>query len=182
MIARSSVRHDGRRRHLARLATLAFAALGTCGVSGPSLLHHLPVLVWNASASAPIGLYRVRADTQVVRGDLVLVRPPSAVASLAATRDYVPAGVPLIKRMVALEGDIVCGDGRSVSINGEPVAARLEADRLGRPLPAWEGCRVLKTGELFLLMPDVPDSFDSRYFGAVRVESVIGQLVPLWID
>ncbi|TWB18442.1 conjugation peptidase TraF [Nitrospirillum amazonense] len=181
MIARTIARHHRRRRRLGRFIILAFCALGTCGVSGPSLLHHHPLVVWNASASAPIGLYRVRSNTQLIRGDLVLVRPPSAVASLAAARGYVPAGVPLIKRVAALAGDTVCGEQRSVAINGEPVPTRLETDRLGRPLPTWEGCRMLQAGELFLLMRDVPDSFDSRYFGPVRVESVIGQLVPLWI-
>ncbi|TWB77191.1 conjugation peptidase TraF [Nitrospirillum amazonense] len=181
MIARSAARHDGRRRHLGRFIVLAFGALGTCGVSGPSLLQHRPLVVWNASASVPIGLYRVRSNTQLIRGNLVLVRPPAAVADLAAARGYVPTGVPLIKRVVATEGATICGDERSVFINGEPVAVRLEADRLGRPLPTWEGCRVLKTGELFLLMPDVPGSFDSRYFGPVGIENVIGQLVPLWI-
>src|SRR3546814_1910708 len=36
-------------------------------------------------------------------------------------------------------------------------------DRAGRPLPAWFGCRKLRSGELFTMNPAAPDSFDGRY-------------------
>ncbi|EGY02467.1 plasmid transfer protein TraF [Nitrospirillum viridazoti Y2] len=148
----------------------------------PSIQQPAPRLVWNASASAPIGLYLVQPGRVAVRGDLVLARTPDAVVELAAARGYLPAGVPLVKRVAALSGDVVCGDRAAVSINGVPVAVRLDKDSHGRPLSAWEGCRVLLPGDLFLLMADVPGSFDSRYFGPVQAGTIIGRLVPLWTD
>lgn len=151
------------------LACLAFAALKPAA----------PLLVWNASASAPVGLYRVVAASPV-RGALVLVRPPNDAGKLAAERGYLPAGVLLVKRVAALAGDTICAAGNALSINGTPVATRLEHDARGRPLPRWQGCRVLAADELFLLMADVPDSFDGRYFGPVPAASIIGWLVPLW--
>jgi Type IV secretory pathway, protease TraF len=151
------------------LACLAFAALKPAA----------PLLVWNASASAPIGFYRVVAAPPVC-GALVLARPPTDVGKLAAARGYLPAGVPLVKRVAALTGDTVCAAGNTVSINGTMVAIRLEHDTRGRPLPRWQGCRTLAEDELFLLMAGVPDSFDGRYFGPVPAASIIGRLVPLW--
>jgi conjugative transfer signal peptidase TraF len=142
---------------------------------------HSPLLIFNASASAPIGFYWAGPPRPLNRGDLLLVRTPESIRMLAAARGYIPLAVPLVKRAVALSGDFVCADGQTLTIDGRHVADRLSADRAGRPLLAWSGCRKLGTGELFLLMEDVPDSFDSRYFGPVSVDAVIGRLSPLWL-
>jgi conjugative transfer signal peptidase TraF len=140
------------------------------------------LLLWNASASAPRGFYRVIAFQPVRRGDMVLIRTPESVRDLAAERGYLPSTVPLVKRVAALGGDMVCGLDDMVIIDGETVATRLTRDRLGRSLPRWDGCRTLHADELFLLMAAVPDSFDSRYFGPVPTSALIGRLVPLWTE
>jgi conjugative transfer signal peptidase TraF len=139
-----------------------------------------PLLVWNASASAPLGFYWIRRDQAVSRGDLVLASLPEAARRLAAERSYLPAGVPVIKRVAALAGDLVCAESGVVVINNRVAARTLLMDRKGRPLPACRGCRVLDDSEVFLLMEDVPDSFDSRYFGAIDATAIIGRLLPLW--
>jgi conjugative transfer signal peptidase TraF len=141
---------------------------------------HRPVLVYNGSASAPVGFYRLLAAPTVRRGDLVLVPVPRPAAALAAARGYIPPSVPLVKRVAATAGATVCAVAERISIDGRHVADRLAADRKGRRLPAWSGCRRLMPGQIFLLMESVPDSFDSRYFGPVGADSVIGRLAPLW--
>jgi conjugative transfer signal peptidase TraF len=143
------------------------------------LVRPAPLLLWNASASAPVGLYRVMSSTPIQRGDMVLLRTPDSVRDLAAERGYLPLAVPLVKRVAALAGDMVCAVGDDLFINSKWVAGRLERDPLGRPLPHWEGCQNLGD-ELFPLMADVPSSFDGRYFGPVPMSAVIGRLVPLW--
>ena len=65
-----------------------------------------PLLVWNVTHSAPIGLYR-RVFAGVENGAWVLVRAPSAAADLAASRGYLPRSVPMVKRVAALSGDHV---------------------------------------------------------------------------
>ena len=139
-----------------------------------------PVLVWNATASAPVGLYELRQTDSIARGDLVLVEAPEDARKLAAKRGYLPAGVPLVKRIAALADDTVCSFGNRIIINGNPVATRLSADTQGRPLPSWHGCYRLKRDQAFLLMAYVPDSFDGRYFGPVRRAAILGTLRPLW--
>jgi type IV secretory pathway protease TraF len=93
---------------------------------------------------------------------------------------YLPSNIPLIKRVAALGGDHVCAIGNRIAINGRIVARRLTHDRLDRPLPSWSGCNCLGGDEVFLLMGEIPDSFDSRYFGPVPATAIIGKLVALW--
>lgn len=169
-------RRDGRR---SRRTVLALGALGLGLMGAAAIADPAPLLVWNASASAPVGLYRLVAG-QPGRGDLILVRPPEGVARLAAERGYLPLGMPLVKRIAALLGDRVCTADGAISVNGTAVASILARDGTGRPMPRWSGCRTLRSGEVFLLMAGAPDSFDSRYFGPVPASAVIGRLVPLW--
>ena len=154
--------------------------LGTLAIGLPTVSPSAPLIVYNASASAPLGFYRLVVGSAIQRGDLVLARLPEEAARLAATRDYLPASVPVVKRVAALAGDLVCADSGVVVINDRVVADTLLIDREGRPLPAWHGCRPLSAGEIFLLMEGAWTSFDSRYFGPVNTAAIIGRLVPLW--
>lgn len=169
-----------RRALLAR--RIRFAATG--GLIGLMLasaaLPPDPRLVWNASASAPTGLYLVSPRAPVRPGDMVAADTPAPWRVLAARRRYLPANIPLVKRAVAAEGDIVCARGAAVSINGVPAVTRRAADRRGRTLPWWEGCERLGEGELFLLMTGAPGSFDGRYFGVTRARDIIGKARLIW--
>ncbi|HEX4693608.1 S26 family signal peptidase [Sphingomonas sp.] len=140
-----------------------------------------PRLVWNASASAPLGLYRVAPGAAITRGDMVIARTPIAARALAAARHYVPANVPLVKRVAAMTGDRICALGATITVNGFDAVTRRQADRAGRPLPWWEGCVTLGPDRLLLLMSGAPDSFDGRYFGPTRRSDVIGKATALWL-
>ena len=140
----------------------------------------LPRLVWNASASAPIGLYAVTPGAPIGVGDMVVAWPPSAVRRLASVRAYLPATVPLVKRVAAGPGDRTCAAGAVITIDGEAVVRRARADRLGRFMPFWSGCRSLHAGQYLLLMRGVPASFDGRYFGITSGSDVIGRARLLW--
>jgi conjugative transfer signal peptidase TraF len=146
----------------------------------PSVFEIPPRLVWNASASAPLGLYWVAGKSDLERGDLVLSEVPEPWRRLADEHGYLPLGVPLMKHVAALPGDHICTIGRAILIGGSIAARRLKRDSRGRIMPAWDGCRLLTSDEILLLNADVPDSFDGRYFGPTRLDQVIGRLVPVW--
>lgn len=160
-------------------------ALASVGASA-ILLTTIPLFIdvplrflWNASASVPRGLYLV-SDGRPARGDLAVVRPAPGVARYMARRRYVPLGIPLLKPVAAASGATACRDGIAVTIDGRPAATALRADRLGRPLPVWAGCIRLGADEYFLLAGGSPASFDSRYFGPVKADAVVGRAVPVW--
>ena len=139
-------------------------------------------VVWNASASVPTGLYAIRGKQSLHVGERVAIEPPPGLRRLLGERGYLPTGVPLIKRITAVSGQRVCRFGHGVTIDGDVAGVARARDRMGRPLPAWFGCRILRTGELFVMNPAVPDSFDGRYFGVLRLANVIGRATPVWTD
>lgn len=166
-----------RRIDLRRRIAVAGAGVGLMLLS--AALPPTPRLVWNATASAPIGLYLVTPGMWAEPGDMVVARLPQPYRRLAATRRYLPANVPLVKRVAAYAGDQVCALGQHLFVNGRRVAERQNADATGRAMPSWRGCVTLRGRQLFLLM-DHPASFDGRYFGPTEGNDVIGKARLLW--
>lgn len=138
-----------------------------------------PKLIWNATASVPIGFYTVRPARDLRVGDLAVVTPPDDVAMFLSAGGYLPLGVPLIKPVAALPGQQVCRTAVAITIDGKAVGTAREQDRLHRPLPVWEGCRIVSANEIFFMNADRGDSLDGRYFGPLPASSVIGRAAPL---
>ena len=160
------------------LTMLASAAL----VGAPAWLGYAPAFIWNASASVPIGLYKLEPVAHVDIGDYVVVAAPEPLASFLAERGYLARGVPLIKRVLALPGANVCRHGTTITSYDHAYGAARERDRRGRPLPSWQGCRTLADSEIFLMNWDAPDSLDGRYFGPLPVTTIVARALPLWTD
>ena len=139
-------------------------------------------LIWNASASAPIGFFSIEPAERLQAPELVAIVPPEPLASFIVERGYVGRGVPMLKRVLGLPGQRVCRVGFTITVDGIDVGEALERDRLGRALPTWRGCRVVADGEIFLMNWQVRDSLDGRYFGPIPASSVIGRAIPLWTD
>jgi conjugative transfer signal peptidase TraF len=139
-----------------------------------------PHYIWNASNSVPIGLYRLRPVTTLTVTDLVAVQPPDPLATFLDFNGYLPIGVPMLKRVLALPKQTVCRNGLTIAVDGVDVGQAYERDGRGRPLPAWHGCRIIADGDVFVMNWQSPDSFDGRYFGPLPASAVIGRAVPVW--
>ena len=162
-----------------RWAVLAPGAFGLACALAPAALGGPPRLIWNVTASAPLGLYRVTTDRAPVVGEWAAVTPPPHLAAWLAARGYAPRGVLLIKQVAAMAPQQVCRVGAQIRIDGAPVACALERDHAGRRLPRWRGCRRLAADEVFLLNTD-PQSLDSRYFGPLPASAVVGRAQAVW--
>lgn len=160
--------------------TTAVSILGILALLGPLFDAPIVRIVYNPSDSLARGWYRIGSANDLRVGDIVLARPPTEAAELAARRRYLPAGVPLLKPIAAISLQLVCIQGTTAQIDGVAFATVLTADSRGRTLPQWQQCRRLSDGELFLLATTNPASFDSRYFGPISVSAVIGRARPLW--
>ncbi len=169
-----------RRAGLLRILAAAGSGAAIVSVLATILWPPRPLLLWNASASSPIGLYQVRQALDVMPGEMVVASPPAEARRLGAERHYLPSNVPLVKRVAAVGGDRVCAVGEAVFVNGRLETLRRSKDPSGRAMPWWTGCEELAEGDLFLLTPDVPEAFDGRYFGISRRHQIIGRARLLW--
>ena len=174
-----AIRAARRLRRRRGAAIGAAAAIGIALLSLPAAFPPAPRLVWNASASAPIGLYRLTPGEPSRPGEMVVAQVPTRWRRLAAERGYLPANVPLVKRVAAGPGSLVCAQGGVIQVDGRPVATRRAADARGRPMPWWTGCRRLSGSQRFLLV-DAAGSFDGRYFGVSEGADILGTAVLLW--
>lgn len=161
---------------------LTVTALAVIGIAATNAVETPTKLIWNATASAPVGFYTISPSDRIEVPELVAVMPPEPLARFMAERGYVGRGAPLLKRVLGLPGQQVCRAGRTVTVDGIEMGEALERDGIGRDLPVWQGCRVIADGELFLMNWDVRDSLDGRYFGPIPASSVIGRALPLWTD
>jgi len=137
-------------------------------------------LIWNRTASAPIGLYWL-SDAPFAHGRWVVVSASSDEAQWAQAHGFVGSEWPLLKQVVGRPGDEICRDGAVILINGLEVGAAHTDDHLGRKLPVWSGCIELQDGQYFL-MNDHPESLDGRYFGPTDEADLDGvaTLVLAW--
>lgn len=141
----------------------------------------------NMTRSYPLGLWRIEAlQREPKTGDTVFICPPAAPAfELALARGYLPRGLcpggtgPLIKTVAALPGqDIAIHD--DVYIDGHPLSNSdvRTADAEGRALPSFAG-GVIPADKIFL-HSRFPGSYDSRYFGPVPVDGILGFAKPVF--
>ncbi|TIP00302.1 MAG: S26 family signal peptidase [Mesorhizobium sp.] len=167
---------------MSRAASMAAALLAVAATVAPAAIPMPPLLLWNASASAPIGIYAITKMSLPTAGALAVIDPPEAVALFAAERGYLPLGVPMLKHIEALPGQEVCRLGRLITVNGRALVIALERDGKGRALPDWQGCRIIAGDEIFVMNRQVQDSLDGRYFGPFPASSIVGRALPLWTD
>ena len=167
---------------MSRRRILGVTLLAVIGIAATSAADMPTKLLWNATASAPVGFYTIEPADRLAVPELIAVMPPEPLARFMVARGYVGRGVPLLKRVVGLPGQRVCRTGRAITVDGVEMGGALDRDRVGRVLPVWQGCRVIADGQVFLMNIDVRDSLDGRYFGPIPASSVVGRALPLWTD
>ena len=160
-------------------AGIACVAIGSVAFS--TAVDLPPVLLWNASLSAPIGLYRLQSIDHLGPRDLVAVTPPDPIAAFIAERGYLPPDIPLLKHVAGLPGQIVCRIGRSIIVDGVSLGEARLTDSLGRRMPIWQGCRRITSDEVFLMNQDAENSLDGRYFGPIPRNALLAEAIPIWI-
>ena len=163
-----------------RAVTLVVMAVAATAVVTTRSGGTAPHLIWNVSGSVPTGLYTVRPAHDLTVATLVVAYPPETLARWLAESRYLPRGVPLLKTVVALKGQAVCRRGLVITVDGRDMGMAREQDHAGRPLPVWDGCRVIHADEAFLMNRDEPSSLDGRYFGPIPVAAIAGRADPLW--
>jgi conjugative transfer signal peptidase TraF len=139
----------------------------------------------NASTSLPVGLYKITTDPSA---RLVEFCPAEPFGSLSAIRRYRGAGncpdgaEPLMKPVVAVEGDTVEISNKGVTVNGRFLlnSAPRPFDRENRPLAHWSfGAYRVAARTIWVISSFNSRSFDSRYFGPIPASSIRSRLQAL---
>ena len=126
--------------------------------------------VFNISASMPDTAYQ-KGHGQL--GSIASICSPVPNPNLA--RGFCPDGsMPLLKKVVAVRGDSVTVTDYGVLINGTlvPDSIPMVTGSNGYQLPQLRGSFHLQDGEVWL-SGQHPHSFDSRYFGTVKLRDLI---------
>jgi len=136
-----------------------------------------------------------RRDRHASRGDLVVFLMPDT-------------GEPYVKRVIGIGGDVVETAGHEVRLNGTPLPQEPSPEGCGVPLSGRErgGCvfevmpsgrrylvllgeprgepshRTLAPDEIFVLGDNRDNSLDSRDFGAVHAERIVGRALVIWLS
>jgi conjugative transfer signal peptidase TraF len=143
----------------------------------------------NTTRSVAPGFYWV-VNKPPEKGDFVSFCPAqSALTQMAYERGYIGFGncpghfERLLKIVVGKSGDTVELSDQGVFINGVllPHSVMHFQDGLGRTLRPYSFQHsLLKPGELWVMTNRNPLSFDSRYFGPIRLSQVSDVVRPLW--
>ena len=96
-----------------------------------------------------------------MRGDIVILPDPTG------------GPIPLIKRVVGLPGERVSISGGRVYVNGLPLDESYLSQSTAGEGRSWQ----VPPLQLFVLGDNRGNSKDSRYFGTVPVDSIIGHAV-----
>ncbi len=144
-----------------QLSLLALSVLAVFAIAAKSA-----GIVLNVTGSMPAMVYRLGHGE---RGSLVSFCSPISHPSIG--HGSCPDGsMPLIKRVVGVAGDRVTASYAGIEVNGQPVpnSRPRDLDTKGSALPHLRGVFILKQGEIWAA-GEHPNSFDSRYFGPVKV-------------
>ncbi|MDP8997676.1 MAG: S26 family signal peptidase [Pseudomonadota bacterium] len=131
-----------------------------------------PLVIWNASKSVPVGWYFVEHRKPKLH-EIAVVKLDNWPELYASSRGYLPTKVWLLKPVLGLPSAVVCRFGRYVFVDGKMVARAKLFDLRHRILARWAECHTLNPDEVFLIARP-KNSFDSRYFGPVKLSQVIG--------
>lgn len=166
--------------------TIGVFALSTISLI---LVGHAAGVRGNLSDSAPVGLWIKRPIADELQKDMMIgVCPPSTVAvvRLFSENGTLPYGqcpetnvALLLKPVRAMPGDIVrISRGSEAMVNGTPLANTIAEESI----QAWpDGKYVVNPGEVWIFSSYNSKSFDSRYFGPVKIKDIQSQAFPLMV-
>jgi signal peptidase I len=91
----------------------------------------------------------------------------------------------LVKRVIALPGQMIYSSGNSIYVNGRLLAESYlpQYDPLGPPIASSQHPYRVPPGEFYVLGDNRTDSCDSRYWGPIKGSSIVGKVVlTFWHD
>lgn len=115
----------------------------------------------------------VTFDDSVTHGDYVAFHTDERMSR------YFPVDTSFIKEVIGMPGDHVVVSEGQVRVNGELFGALPLAETIGKPDSAFARELTVPEGH-YWVMGTNPASYDSRYWGTISDDQIIGQGHPIW--
>ena len=161
-------------------AVIAILLIGVIGIVMFLMLLGFRI---NITDSIPVGLYRM-TTIKNLKNSFVIFCPDNRLAfKQGMERAYIAPGFctggygVLMKKVAAASGDRVTVTSAGVFVNHKPLPYSTPklTDGANRLLPQWRVLNYrLKTDELMTMTSQNEWSFDSRYYGPIRIGQVKG--------
>lgn len=140
----------------------------------------------NITSSLPLGIYKTKSITTLQRGDIILFCLDPKFSEKVADKKVLTQGTcpfnlaKIGKKVVAVPNDAVTINQDGITVNEKTLAnTKVNLDvvaTLEIPLIEYEG--ILRSHE-YVVASEKDNSFDSRYFGIVTEDKILGTLRPV---
>lgn len=158
------------------------ATLALCGTLALGMTSEAPLILYPITPSLAPGLY-VRTFESPKVGMIAAFRVPEAAKRYKASiGEDVHGDFLFMKPIVAGPGNHVCQRLNGIYVNGVLMASAASQNRANRVPPTWRSCRQMANDEFFAMSTYVPNSFDSRYFGPIRLSQMMVSYRSLFFD
>jgi len=140
-------------------------AIGVLGfITGTEIIGKIFFI--NRTESMPRGIYLKQAQTKLKSGDIIVFYFDEFKSNL-------------VKYVVGVASSEFCIDQEAILwLDSFPVA-QLNIEKYPSKKPDQSQCQRLATDEI-LVIGEHPDSYDSRYFGPIKLERIIAKVELLW--
>jgi len=165
------------RKFLPLLLSLLFIALLAVTIMSVKRLGY--TVTYQATNSMPRGLYLIMPVKSIARGDIVVFYPPITIRDFLKQQHWLPYSGMIMKYALGLPGDYVCRRKDELWINKRKVAHIYYKTSSNLALPQQKFCGKLAENQYFLISLFVPNSFDSRYFGAIERKYISGKAISI---
>lgn len=164
--------------HIKKPLSLRFKALMLLGlvfllIGGWVLFTFEKLVIYNPTSSVPTGFYHYAGKNFEI-GEVVLFLTPDVVKEYTLRNHSSEGFEHFLKPILAKENDHLCFKDNKFLLNGKAFANVKTLDSRGNELPVWKECRKLSQNEVFVFSDRVENSFDSRYYGPIEINRIIG--------
>lgn len=161
-------------------------------------LFFLLIMSWSAlglhiniSESLPYGIYR-STDLNYQKGTIIRFCLDKDNAKLSLDREYVAASVnfsgcpyhhqALMKPIAGVAGDKLKIDNQQIWVNGKalPNVTILTYDGDNRAMPKVSLPEIIPPDHFLVIASYHPYSWDSRYYGLITKQQILGAVIPVW--
>ncbi len=145
----------------------------------------------NTTDSIPFGLYRITNIKNIKNAYVIFCPDDRPVFKQGLDRGYIGSGLCpggygyLMKKVVATNGDQISITSDGVFVNRQLILFSKPTliDGRKRPLPQWRTIDYqIKEDELITMTSQSECSFDSRYYGPIRIGQIKGVIKPIWVN